>query len=144
MVADIVAHRGSLDEVAAVDIAIRRYYEKGGSGRVLGEGHRVAEGSQALGVIAREAIRVEAIEVAAAQLAIRLAVAEHVVGDHEDAVGDGDDGLLVAAPLDEPAVLGGEIGVAFADGARALSTSAARSVRLATRVRPLRRLPALS
>src|SRR5262249_11467034 len=108
---------GSLDEVAAVDIAIRRYYEKGGSGRVLGEGHRVAEGSHALGVIAREAIRVEAIEVAAAQLAIRLAVAEHVVGDHKDAVGDGDDGLLVAAPLDEAPVLRREVAVARADGA---------------------------
>src|SRR5262249_37292631 len=76
-------------------------YEKGGSGRVLGECHGVAEGSEALGVIPQEAVRVEAIEVAAAQLAIRLAVAEHVGGDHEDAVGDGDDGLLVAAPLDE-------------------------------------------
>jgi hypothetical protein len=48
----------------------RRYYEKGGSGRVLGEGHRVAKSGQALGVIAREAVRVEAIEVVAAQLAV--------------------------------------------------------------------------
>jgi hypothetical protein len=42
---------------------------------------------------------------------------EHVVGDDEDAVGDRDDGLLVATPLDEPAVLGREVAVAFADGA---------------------------
>src|SRR5262249_6422581 len=94
-----------------------RYYEKGGSGRVLGEGHRVAEGSQALGVIAREAVRVEAIEVVAAQLAIRLAVAEHVIRDDEDAVGDRDEGLLVAAALDEAPVLRREVAVAGADGA---------------------------
>src|SRR5262249_30056318 len=98
-------------------VAARRSYEKGGSGRVLGEGHRVAEGSQALGVIAREAVGVEAIEVAAAQLAVRLAVAQDVVGDDEDAVGHGDDGLLVAAPLDEAPVLRREVAVACADGA---------------------------
>jgi hypothetical protein len=68
-------------------------------------------------VIAGEAVGVEVIKVVAAQLAIRHAVAEHVVGDHEDAVGDGDDGLLVAAPLDQPAVLGREVAVAFADSA---------------------------
>src|SRR5262249_2589252 len=68
-------------------------------------------------MVAREAVRVEAIEVAAAQLAIRLAVAEHVGGDDEDAVSDGDDGLLVAAPLDEAPVLRREVAVACADGA---------------------------
>src|SRR5262245_9715003 len=68
-------------------------------------------------MVAREAVRVEAIEVAAAQLAIRLAVAEHVVGDDEDAVGDRDDCLLVAAPPDEPAVLRREVAVPCANGA---------------------------
>src|SRR5215471_12778205 len=68
-------------------------------------------------MVAGEAVRVEAIEVVAAQLAIRLAVAEHVIRDHEDAVGDRDDGLLVAAPPDEPAVLRCEAAVPCADGA---------------------------
>src|SRR5262245_21660078 len=103
-------------------VAARRSYEKGGAGRVLAAAHRVAEGSQARraiarGVIAREAVGVEAIEVAAAQLAVRLAVAQDVVGDDEDAVGHGDDGLLVAAPLDEAPVLRREVAVACADGA---------------------------
>ena len=40
-----------------------------------------------------------------------------MVGDDEDAVGDGDDGSLVAAPLDQPPVLGREVAVACADGA---------------------------
>ena len=111
---------------------------------MLGECHGIAEGSEALDVIPHEAVPVEAIEVVAAQLAIRLAVAEHVIRDHEDAVGDRDDCLLVAAPPDEPAVLRREVAIPCAMAPRALSTSAARSVRLATRVRPLRRLPALS
>src|SRR5215475_473564 len=68
-------------------------------------------------MVAREAVRVEAIEVVAAQLAVRLAVAEHVIRDHEEAVGDRDDGLLVAAPPDEPAVLRREVAVPCADGA---------------------------
>src|SRR5215468_11136385 len=68
-------------------------------------------------MVAGEAVRVEAIEVVAAQLAIRLAVAEHVIRDHEDAVGDRDDSLLVAAPPDEPAVLRREVTVPCADGA---------------------------
>jgi hypothetical protein len=57
-------------------------------------------------VIAGKAVDVEAIEVIAAQLAIRRAVAEQMVGDHQDAVGHRDDGLLVAAALDQAAVLG--------------------------------------
>src|SRR4029453_10976068 len=77
----------------------------------------VAEGGQPLGMIAGEAVGVEVIKVVAAQLAIRRAVAEQMVGDHQDAVGHRDDGLLVAAALDQAAVLGGEVGVAFADGA---------------------------
>jgi len=32
---------------------VRRYYEKAGSGRALGECHGVAEGSEAFGVIPR-------------------------------------------------------------------------------------------
>src|SRR5262249_33474716 len=68
-------------------------------------------------MVAGEAVRVEAIEVVAAQLAIRLAVAEHVIRDHEDAVSYSDNGFLVAAPFDEPPVLGRQVAVAFADGA---------------------------
>ena len=80
------------------------------------EGDGVAEGGQPLGVVAGEAVGVQALEVVAPEFAIRLAVAKYVVGDNEDAVGDGDNGLLVAAVLDEPAVLGGEVGVTFPDG----------------------------
>jgi len=55
------------------------------------------------------------IEVVAAQLAIGQAVAEHVVGDHQDAVGHRDDGVLVAAALDQPPVLRREIAVTGAE-----------------------------
>ena len=57
-----------------------RYYEKGGWGRVLGEGHGIAKGGEAFGVIAGEALRVQAVEVVAAQLAVQLAVPQDVVG----------------------------------------------------------------
>jgi hypothetical protein len=40
-----------------------------------------------------------------------------VIGDDEQAVGDRDDGLLVPAALDQPAVLGREVAVACAHGA---------------------------
>src|SRR5207247_927639 len=79
----------------------------------LRQGHGVAEGGEALGMVAGEAVRVQPLEVVAAEFAIRLAVPQDVVGDDEGAVGDGNDGLLVAAALDEPAVLGGEVGRAF-------------------------------
>ncbi len=50
------------------------------------------------------------------KVTLRLAVLEDVVGDDEDAVDDSDDGLLIAAPLDEAAVQGREVGVAFPYG----------------------------
>src|SRR5215472_15487757 len=59
----------------------------------------------------------EVVEVVAAELAIRHAVTQHVILDHQDAVGHGDDGLLVPAALDQPAVLSREVAVAFAHGA---------------------------
>ena len=68
-------------------------------------------------MVAGEAIGVQPLEVVAPELAIGRAVPQQVVGDDEDAVRDGDDGLLVAPALYEPAVLGGEVGVAFPDGA---------------------------
>ena len=71
--------------------------------RALRQGDRVAE--RPPGVVAGEALGIEVVEVVAAQLAVRLAVAQDVVRDDEDAVGDRDDGLLVAALPDEPAVL---------------------------------------
>ena len=73
---------------------MEKIYEKPGSGRVLGECHGVAESSEALGVTPHEAVRVEAIALAAAQLAVRLAAAQQVICDDENAVGHGDDGLL--------------------------------------------------
>jgi hypothetical protein len=68
-------------------------------------------------MVAGEAVGVDAIEVGAAELVIRLAVAQHVIGDDQDAVGDRDDGLLVTAPLDQSPILGREVGVAFENGA---------------------------
>jgi transposase InsO family protein len=59
-------------------------------------------------------------------------------------LGHGDEGLLLAAAFGQPPVLGREVGVAFADGAAGTLDEAARSVRLAKRVRPRSRLPALS
>src|SRR5262249_16748913 len=85
--------------------------------RALRQCDRVAERGEPPGVVAGEALGIEGVEVVAAEVAVRLAVAQHVVGDDEDAVGDRDDGLLVAAPLDEPAVLRREGGPAFQDGA---------------------------
>src|SRR5262249_10669139 len=114
------------------------------SGRRFREGHLVAERGEPLRVVAGEALGIEVVEVVAPELAIRRAVAQYVVRDHQDAVGHRDDGLLVPAALDQPPVLGREVAVTFEDGARALSTRAWRRTRFAKRVRPLRRLPALS
>src|SRR5437763_1046253 len=88
-----------------------------GSGGVLGEGDGVAESGEPFGVVAGRPVGVKPREVVAPEFTIRLAVPQDVVGDDEDAVGDSDDGLLIAAPLDEAAVLGREVGVAFAYGA---------------------------
>src|SRR5262245_6193953 len=68
--------------------------KRGGSGRDFGEGDGVAEGSEPFGVIAGEPLGVQAVEVVATQLAVRLAVPQDVVGDDQDAVGHGDNGLL--------------------------------------------------
>ncbi len=46
------------------------------------------------GMVAGEAVRVQPLEGVAPEFAIRLAVAQDVVGEDEDAVGDGNDGLL--------------------------------------------------
>src|SRR5438876_5888793 len=81
------------------------------------EGDGVTEGGQPLGVVAGETVGVQPLEVVAPEFTIRLAVPQDVVDDDEDAVGDSDYGLLIAAPLDEAAVLGGEVGVAFPYGA---------------------------
>src|SRR5262245_10994550 len=86
------------------------------SGRRFREGDLVAERGEPLRVVAGEALGIPVVEVVAAEFAVRLAVAQHVVGDDEEAVGDGDDGLLVPAALDQAAVLGGEVGVVFEDG----------------------------
>src|SRR5262245_4536779 len=91
------------------------------SGSTWSECDSVAERSEPAGVVAGEAVGAHPVEVVAPELVIRVAVAEHVIRDNEDAVGDGDDGLLVAAAFDQPAVLSGEVAVAFAHrGAGAL------------------------
>jgi DNA-binding MarR family transcriptional regulator len=77
------------------------------SGGTRGEGDGVAEGSEPAGVVAGEAGGAHLVEVVAPELAIRLAVAQDVVGDDEDAVGHGDDGLLVAAGSRPPGWPGG-------------------------------------
>jgi hypothetical protein len=84
---------------STIDVTDGQILRKGGSGRVLGEGHGIAKGGEAFGVIAGDALRVQAVEVVAAQLAVRLAVPQDVVGDDEEAVGHGDDGLLVPRRL---------------------------------------------
>ena len=61
----------------------------------------VAEGSEPAGVVAGEAVGAHLVEVVAAQLAVRLAIPQDVVGDDEDAVGDGDNGSLVPTALDQ-------------------------------------------
>jgi hypothetical protein len=63
----------------------------------------VAERGEALRVVPNEPLGIQVIEVVAPELTIGLAVAEDVIGDDEDAVGHGDDGLLVAAALDQAA-----------------------------------------
>jgi hypothetical protein len=68
-------------------------------------------------VVAGQPLGIEGVEVVAPEFAVRAALPQDVVRDHEDAVGDGDDGVLVPAPLDQPAVLRREVGVARADGA---------------------------
>src|SRR6266478_6650242 len=87
------------------------------SGRRFREGDYVAERGEPLRVVAGEALGIEVVEVVAPELTVRLAVARQVIRDHQDAVGHGDDGLLVPAALDQPPVLGGEIAVTFEDGA---------------------------
>lgn len=62
-----------------------------------GEPDGVAEGSEAPGVVAGEAVGAHLVEVVAAQLAVGLAIPQDVVGDDEDAVRDGDNGSLGAA-----------------------------------------------
>jgi hypothetical protein len=69
------------------------------SGGTFRQADGVAEGGQPLGVIPREAVRVEAIKVVTAELAIRHAVAERMIGDDEQAVGDRYDGLTTEEGL---------------------------------------------
>ena len=56
-----------------------------------------------LGVVAEQ-------EVVGTELGVGAAALEHVVGDGEDGMRDGPDGLLMAAPPLDPGVLAGEIG----------------------------------
>src|SRR5881397_201613 len=64
------------------------------------EGDGVAEGGEALGVVAGEAVGVQALEVVASEFATRLAVAQDVAVDDEDTMGDGaDDVMFVEAKL---------------------------------------------
>jgi len=66
---------------------------------VLGEGHGVAEGGEPFGVIAGEPLRVQAVEVVAAQLAVRLAVPQDVVGDTSARAGSGMSKTSLAAMI---------------------------------------------
>src|SRR5262249_5572475 len=93
----------------------------------------VAEGGQPLGMIAGEAVGGGGVKGVGAQLAVRRAVAEQMVGDHQDGVGHRDDGLLVAAAADEGGGTGrrGRSRV-LKTAPRALSTRAWRRTRLRT------------
>src|SRR5437762_13951089 len=92
-----------------------------GSCGVLGEGDGVAESGEPFGVVAGETVGVQPLEVVAPEFTIRLSVPQDVVDDDEDAVGGSDYCLLLASPLGEAAVLGGEVGAAFRCGAAAPS-----------------------
>jgi hypothetical protein len=59
---------------------------------------------------------VSAEVVVGAGVVVGLMAGEHVVGDDEDGVADGDDGSLVAASSFESGVVGGEVGVLGAGG----------------------------
>ena len=76
------------------------------SGRRFREGDHVAERGEPLSVVAGETLGIEVVEVVAPELTVRLAIAQQVIRDHQDAVGDRDDGLLVPAARDQPPVLG--------------------------------------
>ena len=62
------------------------------------ERHLVAEVGQAPPVIREQVIVAHALEVIGAEVVKGHAVAEHVIDRDEEAVGDGDDGFLVATP----------------------------------------------
>ena len=76
----------------------------------------VAEGFEAADEAALDVVALALIEVGGAQLPVGGPVAEQVVADDQDGVGDGDDGPLLAASGCEAAILGGEVGALGARG----------------------------
>jgi hypothetical protein len=73
------------------------------------EGYRVAKSLQLVQVAALEASAVEAIEVVGPEVGVGLAIAPHVVEDHEHAVRHCHDRLLFASATGEAVELGGEV-----------------------------------
>src|SRR5436305_1486245 len=78
--------------------------------RYGGDGDVVAELAQlADGAVTRSAATT-LVEVGRGRLLVALAMAQHLVDDEQQAVADGDDGLLPAAAGHEPPVVAGQGG----------------------------------
>src|SRR6476620_10841341 len=91
----------------------------GGRGRRGTERDGVAELLEARDVVTLAlpgGALVEALEVGGAQVAVRFAVPEDVVGDDEDAVRHGDDGFWGATPAGQAMVLRGQVSAPFPTG----------------------------
>ena len=70
-----------------------------------------------------EGILVAAVEEVGTEIRVGgLAIGEQVVGDHEDGVGDGDDGFLLAPARGKMVVLGAEVRAPRAAGGMSLSS----------------------
>lgn len=69
----------------------------------------VADLLQAADVVALEPCGVEPVEVVWAEVGVGALVAEHVIDDDEHAVGDSDDGFVLAPATGDAVILGVQI-----------------------------------
>jgi hypothetical protein len=68
-------------------------------------------------IVPNEVLTLYAVEVLSTKFTIFHAVPKNVPGGDQDRMGDRDDGLLVTTSLGKPAILRGEVAVAFTNGA---------------------------
>ena len=80
------------------------------------QGDPVTQGVELLDQAVALAVGVAAGEVVPAEVVVVAVVGEQVPADHQDGVGDGDGGLLLADPPGETPELGRQVGVAGARG----------------------------
>src|SRR5437870_603476 len=80
------------------------------------QGYLVTEFLESSHQIARQALRVEAVEVIGTELMKGDRGAQHVERGDEDGVGDGDDGALFPAARSQTTVLGRQVGVLGSTG----------------------------